>query len=313
MDADRVARTFGLGGDARLSEGPVARGRQGAVWRLETESGRFAVKVPGANAAAADHALATAFHEAAHSAGVPTPRVHRTTDGRVWADVDGIRLRVDEWVDLRPPDISLDPELVGATVSAIHRVADPEPHPSDVSAWYVEPVGAPAWDDLLDRLGRAHAPFADDLGALRDDLVALDTWVVPPRRVRTCHRDLWADNLRGTADGGVCVFDWENTGPADPAYELACVVFEFGRGDRRRARALVDAYVAAGGPARITGRDDFSMLIAQLGHIVSYAAEGWLWATDESERAEAEEWVRELVDDPHTPPLLDALLAEVTT
>jgi len=40
------------------------------------------------------------------------------------------------------------------------------------------------------------------MARLRDELVALDAWVVPPRRTRTCHRDLWADNLRPTADGG---------------------------------------------------------------------------------------------------------------
>jgi len=27
-----------------------------------------------------------------------------------------------------------------------------------------------------------------------------------------------------TADGGVCVIDWENSGPADPSQELGCVL-----------------------------------------------------------------------------------------
>ena len=31
-----------------------------------------------------------------------------------------------------------------------------------------------------------------------------------------CHLDLWADNLRGTPDGGVCVIDFDNAGPAEP-------------------------------------------------------------------------------------------------
>ena len=45
VDAKAVARTFGLGRGGCLSEGPVARGRQGLVWRLETADGSWAVKV----------------------------------------------------------------------------------------------------------------------------------------------------------------------------------------------------------------------------------------------------------------------------
>jgi hypothetical protein len=46
MDAVDLARRFGLGGAVRLSDGPVARGKQGLVWRLDTAEGRWAVKVP---------------------------------------------------------------------------------------------------------------------------------------------------------------------------------------------------------------------------------------------------------------------------
>lgn len=314
MDADPVARAFGLGGGALLSDGPTARGKQGAVWRLETSDGRFAVKMPFDRVTEAEVAAATRFHEAAYAARVPTPRVHRTTDGDVFADVGGARVRVYEWVDLLPPDPLLDPGLVGTALAAVHRAPDPEPDPGPVGTWYAEPVGADRWDDLVDRLRAGRAPFAAELAALRDELVALEAWIEDAEQVRTCHRDLWADNLRPTADGGACVVDWENSGPADPAYELGCVVFEFGRGDRGRARALVDAYVSAGGPARVTGRHDFSMLIAQLGHITAHAADTWLGAAPGSPaRAEATEWVCETTADPHTRRVLDDLLAAVAT
>ena len=42
----------------------------------------------------------------------------------------------------------------------------------------------------------------------------------------------------------MCVIDWENSGPGDPSQELGCVLFEFGRSDPGRARALVTAYRA---------------------------------------------------------------------
>jgi aminoglycoside phosphotransferase (APT) family kinase protein len=312
MHADLVARAFGLGGGARLSDGPVARGKQGDVWRLETSDGEFAVKVPFDPVAEADVRAAAEFQEAAYDAGVPTPRLCRTTEGDVFGDVGDAWVRVYEWVDLLPPDPMLDPLLVGAALAGVHRVPDPDPDPGGVDAWYAEPVGAERWDGLVRALRAERAPFAEELAGLRDELVALETWVAPPERVQTCHRDLWADNLVPTVVGGVCVVDWENSGPADPAYELGCVLFEFARGDPVRARTLLDAYSTAGGPARISGRADFSMLIAQLGHITGHAAETWLGAAPGSPaRAEAATWVAELVDYPHTRRVLDELLAAV--
>jgi aminoglycoside phosphotransferase (APT) family kinase protein len=312
VDADRVSAVFGLGGGARLSDRPAARGKQGEVWGLYAASGWFAVKVPFGPVDAAATEVATRFHEAAYAAGVPTPRVHRTTNGEIFADVEGARVRVYGWVDVLPPDTRLDPGLVGATLAAVHRVPDPVAEQAPVEAWYAEPVGAERWDALVQRLRSAGAPFTAAMAGLRDELVALDAWVVPPRSTRTCHRDLWADNLRPTAAGGVCVLDWENSGPADPAYELGCVLFEFGRGEAGRARALMDAYTGAGGPAQVVGREDFSMLAAQLGHIAEHAASSWLAATDPGARADAADWVAELIGDPHTRRGLDDLLAAVT-
>ena len=67
-------------------------------------------------------ASATAFQEAAYAA-VPTPQVRRTTEGCVFATLEGRQVRVYEWVDLRAPDARLDPDQVGAVVAAIHRVS----------------------------------------------------------------------------------------------------------------------------------------------------------------------------------------------
>jgi phosphotransferase family enzyme len=144
------------------------------------------------------------------------------------------------------------------------------------TSWYTEPVGATRWVGLIAELATAGAAFAGDLAAARDDLVALERVLEPAARVRTCHRDLWADNVRATAAGELCVVDWDNCGGAGPAHELALVLFEFGNGDPARARTLDGAYRAAGGPARVCGRGDFSMLIAQLGHIVEWSIRRWL-------------------------------------
>jgi thiamine kinase-like enzyme len=130
--------------------------------------------------------------------------------------------------------------------------------------------------------------------------------------VQTCHCDLWADNVLPTADGGVCVIDWENSGPADPSQELGCVLFEFARSDSGRARALTNAYREAGGPARVNRRGHFSMLIAQLGHITEIAATDWLRPNRRSpDRADSAAWISEVFDEPHTRQLLETLLGAV--
>jgi len=308
VDAADLAQQFGLGRAEKLSDGPVSRGRQGLVWRLDTADGSWAVKVPFDRSTEDEVRLATAFQEAAYAAGVPTPQVRRTTEGCVFGAVDGRQVRVYEWVELQAPDAALDPAQVGAVVAAIHRVAAPGLGPMD--PWYHEPVGAERWDRLVDQLAEAGAPFARRLAELRDELVALESWIEPPETLQTCHRDLWADNVLPTADGGVCVIDWEDSGSADPSQELGCVLFEFARTDPGRSRALTSAYREAGGPANLSRQGHFSMLIAQLGHITEIAATDWLKPNPRSpERADSAAWISEVLNEPHTRELLKTILA----
>jgi Ser/Thr protein kinase RdoA (MazF antagonist) len=307
-DAGDVARRFGLGRATGPSDGPVARGRQGLVWRLETSDGCWAVKAPLRRVSEEAVRLPTALNEKAWAAGVPTPKVRRTEEGTVFAVVGGSQLRVHEWVDLLPPDPLVDPGRVGDLVAALHQVVVEVPGPSH--GWNHEPVGAARWDDLVRRLAAARAPFAGRLADLRDELVALESWLEPPRELQACHCDLWADNVLATATGGLCVIDWDNSGPADPHHELGCVLFEFARSDAGRARELVAAYCGAGGPAAVERRGHFTMLIAQLGHITELAACDWLEPNPRSpRRQDAEAWIGEVLYDPHTRVVLDRLLA----
>ena len=94
-------------------DGPVASGRVGAIWRLDTELGPWAVKeVVNVDSDERTELLeGAAFQEAAHAAGVPVPAVQRSVGGEVIARVDDAEARVLEWVDLEPPDLWLDPVL----------------------------------------------------------------------------------------------------------------------------------------------------------------------------------------------------------
>jgi aminoglycoside phosphotransferase (APT) family kinase protein len=214
-----------------------------------------------------------AFQTTAQSAGVGAPAVLTTATGAQVATVDGTALRLYSWVDLCGPDAKIDPAAVGRLVAVLHRTMVPawgRPHP-----WYTEPVGA-GWDDLVALSNEQQAPFADRLAALRDELGALEAMLRPMAPLQTGHLDLFADNLRRTLEGGLCVIDWDNCGPADPSRELALVLFEFGRGDPLRLHAIYKSYLDSGGPGRIRGNADFSMLIAQLGHICEMHLRHWL-------------------------------------
>jgi Ser/Thr protein kinase RdoA (MazF antagonist) len=292
--AARVADRFDLGPDARL-EVEAARGEQGQVRRLVTASGTFAVK-ESFEAVDADEAQRTAqFQVVCHEAGAPCPRPLPDVDGHYLADFGGVPIRVQTWVDVHDADPMLDPTLVGGALAQLHLVTVPAreaPH-----WWGTEPVGANEWRALVKAAKGAGAPFASALAALVPDLLAAEDLVTPMAGIQWCHLDLWADNVRGTPDGGVSVVDFDNAGPGDPDRELAMVLFEFSRTGPDRLHALVAAYEAAGGPGRVTRAEDFGLTIAQLHHIGRHQVLGWLHARDPEARARAHAGVREFVED----------------
>jgi aminoglycoside phosphotransferase (APT) family kinase protein len=310
FDVPALLAAFDLGSWGRLSDGPVASGRLGSIWRLDTQAGSWAVKQVGD---ASDDELAgllegAAFQEAALAAGVPTPEVRRTRAGELITETGGVRVRLHAWVDLRDPDADLDPVELGRLVAALHRVdfrgtigLDP---------WYTEPVGAARWSGLVAALRARQAPFADEFDAIVPELIALEGYLGrPPRAVRTCHRDLWADNVRRTRDGGLFVFDFDNAGLADPSQELALILVEYCTTDPPRAPTIRAAYAEAGGPGRVEGPSDFAMPIAQLAHIVAEGCRRWLNATTDADRTDNAAWIREFLDRPLTRTVIEAILA----
>ena len=304
-----LAERFDLGAHPRM-EGPVARGELGQVWRLTTRRGRYAVKDPFFDVDAEACERDAAYQDRVRDAGVPMPAVVRSVGWRVTERIGGTTVRVYEWVDVLPRDRTLHPSVVGRTLAAIHRVGLPTEE--TIEEWYADPVGEDRWRELADRLERSGAPFAEDLRRTLPIIAAAERLVRRSPAVQLCHRDLWADNLLATPAGGVMVMDWENCGPAVPSQELMVVLAEFGarwRVDRQDGvRALVTAYEDAGGPARLTGPEDATMLVAQLGHIAEEGGRRWLASTSPSDRAHNEAWVRELLDEPPTVALVEAIL-----
>jgi Ser/Thr protein kinase RdoA (MazF antagonist) len=247
-------------------------------------------------ALAAEQVLAAYRLQArAETCGVAAPRQLLTVAGLPAVYADGEMLRLFDWVALAGPDRDLDAAAVGRMIANLHRAA--ELSDSVVHPWYVEPVGRDHWIELVAELRLAGAPFADDLEALVEELAASESIMEPPRHVISCHRDLWADNVRRGPGDGPVVIDWDNCGPASAPGELAMVLAEFGT-TPARARDLYAAYVDTGGPARITGLGDFTMPTAVLHHLVELGARQWLAAAGELARQRAAARVREFLDDP---------------
>ena len=91
------------------------------------------------------------------------------------------------------------------------------------------------------------------------------------------------------------------------------VLFDFARTSPDRMAALYGAYRDAGGPGRVETPADFSLLIAQLGHIGAMQLRRWLDpATSATERAHAQRGLDEFLDDPLRRSTIDAILAVVT-
>jgi Ser/Thr protein kinase RdoA (MazF antagonist) len=308
--AEEVARTFGLGSSVHGMQ-LAGRGEQGQVWRLDTDRDSFAVKELLVRQDEPDAAASVRFQEAAFAAGtVAVPRPVRTSSGRALAQIGPHQVRAYGWVDLLPVDQTLDPVLVGATVAAVHQMHHAPARP--LHPWYTEPVGAPRWQRLLQDAREVGAPFAAGLAEEIPTLLQLEALMAAPRVLQNCHRDLWADNLLPVPGGGVCVIDWESCGLEDPAQELPMVLLDFAMGDAGRLHDLYAAYVDAGGPGRLRGRGDFTMVIAQFGHFWESAVAAYTTAgASEETRAHSLGRVEMLLGQPlrlhHLDEVLDAV------
>ncbi len=291
----------------------AANGEQGVIWRLDTAQGSFAVKELLFAQTESGVAREVAFHEQAATTATTydVDRTVRTTDGLVLTTIAGRQLRVQTWLDMAGPDPGLDPAAVGQMLAELHAAGDPST--DEVDAWYTNALGADRWYELVDGLSAAGSPAVDRIAQAVPRLVELETLLVRPSRLRICHRDLWADNVRLTPGGRLCVFDWDNCGPADPGHELAMLLYEYGLDSPERIGALHDAYRSAGGPARVTGPGDLTMVIAQFGHFYEMAIERLLRpAVSPADSAWASGRFDELEERPLTMDSIGVILAATT-
>ena len=121
-------------------------------------AGVWAVKELSVRQTETDASTDADFQDVVHAAGVPMPRVVRTTGGDVLAELGTVLVRVYQWFDLDEPDIGIEPSEVGRVVVSIQRVR--LPGNGRIDRWHTEPVGGDRWDQLVRALDANDAPYA---------------------------------------------------------------------------------------------------------------------------------------------------------
>ena len=238
---DEVAALFGLGAPVGNPIGVVG-GWSHHLWRLETNSGLFAVKelVPASSEWWAEHLEdAIELEQMAWAAGtVPMAEpIPVAGSGRLVGSVlvrgREHRYRCHRWVE-GVPCLELPPSegpsaSVGASVAAVAALgldggtSASVPASQSLDAYEAtvneaKRQGA-GWAEELERLG----PLVEEL---REDLADLAERAEP---LLIMHRDIDPKNACLPPDGSVALFDWDYSGPALPGAELLGAALSFAR------------------------------------------------------------------------------------
>ncbi|MCW8381784.1 phosphotransferase enzyme family protein [Streptomyces justiciae] len=316
--ADAIADHYGLGGGPWTMT-PVARGALGQIWKLSGGGTTWAVKELLFGCDEEQVRREAALRDAAEELGISAPRLMPNRDGSHVTRLDGSCVKLYDWVGGGEADRT-DPEMLswcGRTLALLHRAG--EGATETPNAWYEECPQEADWARLLKEVRQAGAEWAEELGRFLDTRMPELARHVTPSGLDglvTSHLDMQPPNVLVGPDGPTLI-DWDNAGVISAERELARVLYVWAGGNdfsAEAARRLTRAYADAGGPARITGLDSFSMLFATDLNFVYVQAE---CAIDPKVTPEQREFAsRRVIDTLATlpdPPTVARLAATTTT
>lgn len=241
---DAIAEAFALGHPTAAR--PVTGGLSNDMWRLDTDTGAFAVKVMRAHADEPGFRdnieTAHVIEAAAFRRGVPCPEPMLAAGGDCLAVVAGDLVRVHRWVEGRPVQPHAWLEEVGELTAQIHSVSEPFDDVLDDEPWDVA-----RWANLADHPDLP-SPLARGLSQAAPRLAALETATAAPG-VTTLHAgshgDLDPKNTLGVRDALVAL-DWDAAGPRPVFREAASVALDWSSGPRE-FQQVITAYGRAAG------------------------------------------------------------------
>ncbi|MBP0451135.1 phosphotransferase [Kitasatospora sp. RG8] len=211
-------------------------------YRADGPDGRLFVKQYPAEADLAAEAAAIDLAEQAAEAGVPVPRLLRTTAGRTVSTDGPLALSVWEYVEPGSSEPRLTPgqaEAAGTALARIHRRFAGHPAPTGLPRqtrdWLAFDEGAARAriDGLLARIDALPAPGAFDLRSAeilrrRRELIRAVPRLLtglPPLTSQVLHGDYSALNLMFDGDRLVAVVDFRPPDPFLAAYEIGRIAF----------------------------------------------------------------------------------------
>jgi thiamine kinase-like enzyme len=195
------------GVDANVDDAERLSGLTNRIFKLSTDAGPVAVRLPGSGTDAyIDRPAEAQNARFAAEIGIGAEVLYADAGAMVTGFLDG---RV------------LSPEAMRGEMDTLERAAR-----------------------LLRRVHEAPAPFAAHRAALTDRPDDIDALIQrvgrlpPPARLVPCHNDPWPENFLDVS-GRLYLLDWEYSAMGDPAWDLADVIVESRLEDAATERFLV--------------------------------------------------------------------------
>lgn len=252
---DNFCNEYGLGGVLALR--PVFGGLLHKMYRVETESGTYAVKVLNSEIMRRPEALQNTINaeKAAHALENIVPLVAaKEFNGAHVVEHDGIWFMVFDWLEgasVFAPDITVEHcAKIGEMLGKIHA--------ADVEIEGMEPEtevrGVFAWEALAEAWRMQKEPdYVSRLEEFLPELLALDANVVHALKISSSHkvishRDLDPKNVMWQ-ENKPYIIDWEAAGYVNPFQELVevtnyWITEESGSYNYEKLAVLTDAYRA---------------------------------------------------------------------
>jgi Ser/Thr protein kinase RdoA (MazF antagonist) len=253
----------------------AADGAMGRVWRLETDTGTYAVKEslrpedPVRFLAQLEFAAAVSEH--VRQAGIHVPEVLRTRTGSLTLTVhddqrrDARVARVATWITgTTAVDTSTAAAWLGTTLATIEAIPDPPAVPESdpwLEAWFTRVPSPAQWMELVERAEQVGAQWSRLLVGHLPGFADLGALVGPPGGpLSVAHTDLQPKNVLTTHDG-YALLDWDDVARAAPDRSLARAIADWhlhaGVIDVEAVHRTLAAYRAGGGSGNMRHLDAF--------------------------------------------------------